>query len=603
MDPKSNASSHPINTRDNSGCTPLLIAAQYGHADLAAFLIKRGADPHAVDDSNDTALHWAAYKGTVPVCGMLIHLNGIEGHLDLVDSFGQSPLHLASLRGNVDVVNYFLQQADAYKYVTQDGGPNRGALDSALVLDRQQESSGGRKSFPAHLLTLADKDGKTPLGLAIKKKKPQVESILIQAMDKHCTSHRSTTETIVKNLKLFFNPRSWLSWIGFVSENGQPPKFIFWFVVINLTLATTYEAVVYMSINLNMLGLSHSTGATAEDQGRLWEYTKLHFATMLAMVMTWFSLIMVHVTDPGILESNNYASSNALSSSTSPLDGCMEATCTTRARTCTNSSASTIFNSILCLNENKRIRREMHTLTNDLKNLYEETLESYASVDSDHSLLTSKDDRDDPFEKHSLCHSCNIVKPHRSKHCRVLNRCVLLFDHHCPFVGNTIGLYNYKYFYMFVASMSVAEILFCTTGISYLKHAPDGTGREFGKIAILVYFSLFSLMSFGLSLYHTQLMIKNLTTNEHQNLPRYKYLKDENGRYSNPYDRGCRANFMSRFFPGKDAYTLIDLTDTKDKRDVLMVQSGMDMDVELGTTSVSNKKDEDEKLSLVQNVV
>ena len=28
-----------INCRDLSGCTPLLIAAQYGHADLAAFLI------------------------------------------------------------------------------------------------------------------------------------------------------------------------------------------------------------------------------------------------------------------------------------------------------------------------------------------------------------------------------------------------------------------------------------------------------------------------------------------------------------------------------------------------------------------------------------
>jgi len=94
--------------------------------------------------SGDTALHWAAYKRSVEVCGLLLHMNmnrnnngdgdehgdesskeggdgkkklnkqkqNRKGCLDLQDSFGQTPLHLASLRGNVEVVEYILDQAE-----------------------------------------------------------------------------------------------------------------------------------------------------------------------------------------------------------------------------------------------------------------------------------------------------------------------------------------------------------------------------------------------------------------------------------------------------------------------------------------------------------
>ena len=97
--------------------------------------------------SGDTVLHWAAYKRNVEVCGLLLHMNmnrnsngdgdehgdesGKEGGdrkkkfnkqkqnrkgcLDLQDSFGQTPLHLASLRGNVEVVEYILDQAEMLK--------------------------------------------------------------------------------------------------------------------------------------------------------------------------------------------------------------------------------------------------------------------------------------------------------------------------------------------------------------------------------------------------------------------------------------------------------------------------------------------------------
>jgi len=100
--------------------------SQYGHPDLAAFLIRRGANPNAVDSSRNTALHWEAYKGSVEVCGMLLHLLGVEGQLDAVDAFGQTPLHLASLRGNSDTVMFLMKEAESV-------GNNAFNIDSIAV--------------------------------------------------------------------------------------------------------------------------------------------------------------------------------------------------------------------------------------------------------------------------------------------------------------------------------------------------------------------------------------------------------------------------------------------------------------------------------------
>ncbi|SBS85455.1 palmitoyltransferase, putative [Plasmodium malariae] len=43
------------------------------------------------------------------------------------------------------------------------------------------------------------------------------------------------------------------------------------------------------------------------------------------------------------------------------------------------------------------------------------------------------------------CDICGFVEP-QSKHCKVCNKCVSVFDHHCMWVNNCIGKKNYKYF-------------------------------------------------------------------------------------------------------------------------------------------------------------
>ncbi|SCP04537.1 palmitoyltransferase DHHC3, putative [Plasmodium ovale] len=55
------------------------------------------------------------------------------------------------------------------------------------------------------------------------------------------------------------------------------------------------------------------------------------------------------------------------------------------------------------------------------------------------------------------CDICGYVEA-QSKHCKVCNKCVSVFDHHCMWVNNCIGKKNYKYF---VGLLSVLTVFHC----------------------------------------------------------------------------------------------------------------------------------------------
>jgi hypothetical protein len=512
-----NASNVGIDAQDSSGCTPLLIASQYGHPDLAAFLIRRGANPHAVDSSRDTALHWAAYKGSVEVCGMLLHLLGAEGQLDSLDAFGQTPLHLASLRGNTDTVMFLMEEAESVGYMPT----NLDQTAAGRVGSKMTISNRSSYLYPGKLLVMADREGKTPKDLAIKKKKLGCEMLLQEYEEKYLLPKRSILSRIGQSCRDLFSMHNWKAWMGMSgadTSNSQSLTFPFYWMTAHILLA----GVMYVTV---FVGLG---GRLSGENSILLDKIDLHIFFLVFWIATWANLYWIYTTNPGILDARSVNDSSCFKTGRYPKD---------------------------------KISLEMEALTKELRRQYDAVIDSYSKEFP-------------PEEKRfNLCHSCRIVKPLRSKHCRVTRRCILVFDHHCPFVGATIGLYNYLYFFLFLVSFSLMAVGFIAAWIIFLIRSDP-----FSKGAFLMggYFSLYLIPVGFMACYHATLVKTGSTTNEQMNLRKYRYLWDESGRFHNPFNRGICNNILQRCCPDRSSYDLgsfgmeVELTSDGDERQSML---------------------------------
>jgi len=177
------------------------------------------------------------------------------------------------------------------------------------------------------------------------------------------------------------------------------------------------------------------------------------------------------------------------------------------------------------------------------------------------------------FDRANFCITCLIRKPLRSKHDRVSDRCCAMFDHYCPWVYNAVGINNIRYFFFFLVSATLAEIIYPILAYFYLLKTLDTT-IEINSWCYFPYNTCYylahdPLVSFTLFwcvvnfCWQTLLLFSQvrqissgILTNESINYYKYThFLVSDLGqpRFHNPFNRGFLKNW-TEFISGTGFY-------------------------------------------------
>jgi len=127
------------------------------------------------------------------------------------------------------------------------------------------------------------------------------------------------------------------------------------------------------------------------------------------------------------------------------------------------------------------------------------------------------------------CEKCLAIKPDRSHHCSVCEKCTLKMDHHCPWVNNCVGFHNYKFFLLFLGYAILYCLWIASTSFRFflriwLYREEDVVAGSHKYQILFVFFVsiLFSISLSSLFWYHIWLLLHNRSTLEQFRAPMFE---------------------------------------------------------------------------------
>ncbi|KAF8150156.1 DHHC palmitoyltransferase-domain-containing protein [Crassisporium funariophilum] len=166
------------------------------------------------------------------------------------------------------------------------------------------------------------------------------------------------------------------------------------------------------------------------------------------------------------------------------------------------------------------------------------------------------------------CLKCRSLRPERTHHCRICNKCVLKYDHHCPVrINQCVGLHNERHFVLFMAYLVLATFCFCLLGYSQFWDSLGVTFKRWEyRVPEIMYAMMYILcivlcFAVGVMLsYHSYGIVYGETSVEGQDHDEYRRkAKQRNEVFVNSYDLGKRKNIEFFFNIGEGGYSLYTL--------------------------------------------
>ena len=487
-----------VNRPDATGFLPLQWAALNNRVSVATLLLEKGAAVNATDNDKQTALHWAAVRGSLP-CAELLLRSGAR--LEQVDCRGYGAIHVAAQYGHTGMIYHFKMRWDADVDTHDNDG--RSPLHWAAY-----------KGFPdtvklllfmdAHI-SRPDKEGCTPLHWASIRGKSEAAHILAQAGGTKLIAARDVEGQTAPQLATEKGHKSLGMFLANLQDKLSKGER-FWHA--------KGMAVVCLGIILGLVAMFVHLVVMAPG--------------MLQMNVTWAAwswiviltsgsglvlMYRVSYNDPGFVRVTAGGSEREL------LKG-------VNGGTHHHHSSSGVINGGGVVGGAKM----------------------NGNVDGGGGGFNSNSHLNHPElwagNWTQLCTTCKIVKPWGAKHCSVTNKCVHRFDHYCPWMGNCIGKKNHRDFvaFLILETIAMAVAFVVALGRLYQDGPTPPSMTTTGIIGFLVCDGSVLFPVLLLTCAQVSQVFRNITTNELANLHRYHFLRNADGRFHNPFDKGLAEN-------------------------------------------------------------